>query len=119
MSLTMTTDAAFAADVLASPVPVLVEFTAAWCPPCRMVAPVLEQIATDERDRLRVVALDVDTSPETTLKYQVMGMPTLALFVNGEVVSRILGARSRTAILREFGPHLDEIAGRPESAPVP
>jgi thioredoxin 1 len=106
MSLTMTTDAAFSDDVLASEVPVLVEFTADWCPPCRMVAPVLEQISTDEKDRLRVLAIDVDTNPDTTLKYQVMGMPTIALFVNGEIVSRILGARSRTAILRELGPHL-------------
>ena len=106
MSLTMTTDAAFTDDVLASTVPVLVEFTADWCPPCRMVAPVLEQISADEKDRLRVLAIDVDTNPDTTLKYQVMGMPTLALFVNGEIVSRILGARSRTAILRELEPHL-------------
>jgi thioredoxin 1 len=106
MSLTMTTDAAFTDDVLASTVPVLVEFTADWCPPCRMVAPVMEQISADEKDRLRVLAIDVDTNPDTTLKYQVMGMPTLALFVNGEIVSRILGARSRTAILRELEPHL-------------
>ena len=106
MSLTMTTDAAFTDDVLASTVPVLVEFTAEWCPPCRMVAPVLEQISADEKNRLRVLAIDVDTNPDTTLKYQVMGMPTLALFVNGEIVSRILGARSRTAILRELEPHL-------------
>lgn len=109
MSLTMTTDATFAGDVLASPVPVLVEFTADWCPPCRMVAPVLEQIAADEKDRLRVVAIDVDANPDTTLKYQVMGMPTLALFVNGEIVYRILGARSRTAILRELEPHLTHV----------
>jgi thioredoxin 1 len=106
MSLTMTADASFADDVLSSPVPVLVEFTADWCPPCRMVAPVLEQIATEERDRLRVVAIDVDANPDTTLKYQVMGMPTLALFIDGEVVHRILGARSRTAILRDLEPHL-------------
>jgi len=106
MSLTMTTDAAFTDDVLASTVPVLVEFTADWCPPCRMVAPVLEQISADQKDRLRVLAIDVDTNPDTTLKYQVMGMPTLALFVNGEIVSRILGARSRAAILRELEPHL-------------
>jgi thioredoxin 1 len=106
MSLTMTTDASFADDVLASPVPVLLEFTADWCPPCRMVAPVLEQIATEEKDRLRVVAIDVDANPDTTLKYQVMGMPTLALFVNGEIVYRILGARSRSAILRDLEPHL-------------
>jgi thioredoxin 1 len=108
----MTTDAAFTDDVLASTVPVLVEFTADWCPPCRMVAPVLEQISADEKDWLRVLAIDVDANPDTTLKYQVMGMPTLALFVNGEIVSRILGARSRSAILRELDPHLTQANAR-------
>jgi thioredoxin 1 len=106
----MTTDTAFADDVLASPVPVLVEFTADWCPPCRMIAPVLEQLSVDEGDRMRVVALDVDANPETALACQVMGMPTLALFVNGEIVSRMLGARPRTAILRELEPHLPDRA---------
>jgi thioredoxin 1 len=106
MSLNETTDADFANDVLASPIPVLVEFTATWCPPCRMVAPILEQIAADKKDHLRVVALDVDANPAIPLKYQVMGMPTMALFINGEIVARMLGARSRTAILRELEPHL-------------
>ncbi|MEV0649681.1 thioredoxin domain-containing protein [Phytomonospora sp. NPDC050363] len=106
MSLTMTTDAAFADDVLASPLPVLVEFTAEWCPPCKKIAPVLAQIAQDEKDRLRVVALDVDTNPETTLKYQVLGMPTMALFVGGEIVARVMGIRPRGALLRELEPHL-------------
>ncbi|THV30027.1 thioredoxin family protein [Glycomyces paridis] len=110
MSLNETTDAAFADDVLASTLPVLVEFTADWCPPCKTIAPVLEQIAETERDRLRVVALDVDTNPETTRKYQVMGMPTLALFVSGEVVTQVMGARPRSAILRELEPHLAQAA---------
>ncbi len=102
-----TTDAAFAQDVLESPTPVLVDFTAAWCGPCRMIAPVLEQIATEEAHRLRVVSLDVDANPHTTLRYGVMGMPTLALFVNGEIVSRVTGARPRPAIMREIEPHLE------------
>ncbi|MCD0443061.1 thioredoxin domain-containing protein [Glycomyces sp. A-F 0318] len=106
MPLNATTDAAFTDDVLASPLPVLVEFTAEWCPPCKTIAPVLEQIADSERDRMRVVALDVDANPETTMKYQVMGMPTLALFVSGEVVAQIVGARPRAAIMRELEPHL-------------
>jgi thioredoxin 1 len=106
MSLPETTDATFAADVLDSDVPVLVEFTAAWCPPCRMIAPVLAQIAADNPGRLKVVALDVDTNPKTAIAYQVLGMPTLALFTNGELAARMLGARPRTAILREIEPHL-------------
>lgn len=106
MSVPMTTDATFAADVLAADRAVLVEFTADWCPPCKMIAPVLAQIARDEADRLKVVALDVDQNPETSRRYGVLGMPTLALFVDGQVVSQTVGARPRAAILREIEPHL-------------
>jgi len=106
MSLVSTTDAAFADDVIASDLPVLVDFTAAWCPPCVMIAPVLAKIAADEADRLRVISIDVDENPVTTAKYQVLGMPTLALFVNGEVVVRFMGAKPRTAILSQLEPHL-------------
>ena len=112
MSLNMTTDAAFADDVLASPLPVLVEFTAEWCPPCKKIAPVLAKLAEDESDRMRVVALDVDTNPETTLKYQVLGMPTLALFSGGEIVARFTGIRPRSAIMREIEPHLGAVGAR-------
>jgi thioredoxin 1 len=107
MSLTTTTtDAAFADDVLASATPVLVDFTATWCAPCRMLAPVLEQIASDEAARLRVVSIDVDANPATTQNYQIRSMPTLALFVAGEVVAQFVGAKPRTAIMRELEPHL-------------
>ena len=106
MSLPETTDATFAEDVLHADRPVLVEFTADWCPPCRMIAPVLAQIAHDEADRLKVVAIDVDANPETTRHYQVLGAPTLLLFVGGELVSKTVGARPRAAILRELEPHL-------------
>jgi thioredoxin 1 len=106
MSLVTTTDAAFYGDVLASDLPVLVDFTATWCPPCVMIAPVLARIAADEVDRLRVISIDVDENPVTTVKYQVLGMPTLALFVNGEVVVRFMGAKPRTAILNQLEPHL-------------
>lgn len=110
MSIDATTDAAFADDVLASPLPVLVEFTADWCPPCKMIAPSLEKIAEDERHRLRVIALDVDENPEMTRKYQVMGMPTLALFVSGEIVTQFTGARPHAAIVRALQPHLPSAA---------
>lgn len=106
MSLEHVTDATFARKVVASPVPVLVDFTATWCPPCVMIAPVLERIGVDESDRLRVVSLDVDENPATTAKYQVLGMPTLALFVDGEVVTRFMGAKPRKAILDLLEPHL-------------
>ena len=106
MTLVTTTDATFTADVLSSATPVLVDFTADWCPPCRMIAPVLGKLADDESTRLKVVSLDVDANPETTRAYRVMSMPTLALFVDGVVVSQVSGARSRAAILREIEPHL-------------
>jgi thioredoxin 1 len=105
-ALPATTDATFAADVLAGDLPVLVEFTASWCPPCRMVAPVLEQLAAEERDRLRVVQLDVDSEPETARTYRVMGLPTMSLFRDGEVVATVVGARPRAAITREIEPFL-------------
>ncbi len=106
MTVRTTSDETFVDDVLHAPVPVLVDFTAAWCPPCVMIAPVLERIAQDEADRLTVVSLDVDTNPMTTLKYEVLGMPTLALFVDGQIVARFMGAKPRAAIMRELGPHL-------------
>lgn len=112
MSLTTTTDATFATDVLDSPGPVLVEFTADWCPPCHRLAPILDQIGTEQAERLRVVALDVDDNPETTLKYEILGMPTLALFIAGEVVTRFTGFRPKAAILRELEPHLAPVPTR-------
>src|SRR4051812_50176706 len=106
MSLHHTTDATFADDVLASSLPVLVEFTAAWCPPCKMIAPVLDRIATEQTGRMRVVALDVDENPETTRRYGVMGMPTLALFKDGEIVTTLVGARPQAMIMQALEPHL-------------
>jgi thioredoxin 1 len=106
MSLPATTDATFAADVLAGELPVLVDFTADWCPPCKMIKPVLERIATEESGRLRVVTLDVDENPETTRTYGVMGMPTLGLFVGGRLVASLVGARPQAAILHALEPHL-------------
>jgi thioredoxin 1 len=110
MSLPLTTDAEFATDVLASPIPVLVDFTADWCPPCKMVEPVLEQIAGTEAGRLRVISLDVDVNPVTVMAYGVLSMPTLALFVNGEIVAQLVGAKPRTMIMRELEPHLTPVA---------
>ncbi|MFC7485516.1 thioredoxin family protein [Knoellia sp. CPCC 206453] len=113
MTLTTTTDATFREDVLASSLPVLVDFTANWCPPCRAIAPVLDLIATDEVGRMKVVSLDVDENPKTALAYGVLSMPTLALFVDGVVVSQRVGARSRPQIMRELEPHLGaQIASR-------
>ena len=105
-TLPSTTDATFADDVLASTTPVLVDFTADWCPPCKMIAPVLAQIATENADRLRVVALDVDDNPQTAQRYNVLGMPTLALFVRGELVTTVVGAQPQAMVMKAIDPYL-------------
>jgi thioredoxin 1 len=106
-TLPRTSDATFAADVLGSDLPVLVDFTAAWCGPCRMVTPVLEQLAAEQTGRMRVVQLDVDANPETTRRYHVLGMPTMTLFRDGEAITTVVGARPRAALLQALEPHLD------------
>jgi thioredoxin 1 len=105
-TLPSTTDATFADDVVASATPVLVDFTADWCPPCKMIAPVLDRIAAENADRLRVVALDVDANPEAARRYNVLGMPTLALFVRGELVTTVVGAQPQQTIMKALDPYL-------------
>ena len=96
------TDADFGAEVLAAELPVLVEFTADWCPPCRQMGPVLSALASEEGDRLKVVQLDVDTNPETTNAYRVLSMPTFMVFRGGEPVKSMVGARPKRRLLEEL-----------------
>jgi thioredoxin 1 len=105
-TLPATSDATFADDVLASSVPVLVDFTATWCAPCRMITPVLEQIAVEQAGRLRVVTLDVDDDPVTARTYRVMGMPTLGLFIGGRLVTTVVGARPHRSLVQALKPFL-------------
>ncbi len=96
------TDDSFAQDVLGNDVPVLVDFWAEWCGPCRMVAPVLEEIAGEKVGSLTVAKLDVDANPQTARQFQVISIPTMILFKNGEAVKRIVGAKGKAALLREL-----------------
>ena len=99
-------DASFKQEVLESAQPVLVDFTAVWCGPCQMIAPIVEQIAKDYDGQMTVAKLDIDENVETTMEYQVMGVPTLILFKGGQPVERLMGFMPRERILAKLKPHL-------------
>lgn len=96
------TDQTFETEVLRSEKPVLVDYWAEWCGPCRQVAPVLEAIASEHGDKIDIVKLNVDENPEVTQRYGILNIPTLGVFQNGEVVKELVGARSKSALLREL-----------------
>jgi len=100
------TDATFQQEVLQSKTPVLVDFTAGWCGPCHLLAPIVEELARDWNGKVKVGKLDIDENIDTTMEYQVMGVPTLMLFINGQPKERLTGYLPKDRIRKRLEPHL-------------
>jgi thioredoxin 1 len=96
----------FENEVISSSLPVLVDFTAVWCGPCKMLEPIVKQLAQEWEGKVKVVKLDVDDNAGLAIQYQVMGVPTLMLFSNGEPLERMTGYQPKQRILAKLSPHL-------------
>jgi len=105
-NITTLTDATFDEVIGASDVPVLVDFWAEWCGPCKMIAPILEELAVEQAGTFAIAKLDVDVNVATATKFSVMSIPTLLLFKNGEVAARLVGAKPKGALLQEITANL-------------
>jgi thioredoxin 1 len=106
-NLPSVTDETFTDEVVNSQGPVLLDFGAEWCHPCKQLDPIVEELAEEWKGKVKVLALDIDSNMETTMQYGVMGVPTLILFVNGEPVERMSGYVPKKRILDKLGPHLN------------
>jgi len=100
------TDKSFADEVLGSDKPVLVDFWATWCGPCKMVAPVLDEIATEHAGKITIAKLNIDENPSTPRDYGIMSIPTMILFAKGEKVKQIVGAKPKAALLADLADYL-------------
>ena len=104
--ITQITDSNFGSEVIESEKPVLVDFWAEWCGPCKMIAPELEKLAAEKSEQLKIGKLNVDNNRETALKYSISSIPTLLLFKNGEVAKKLIGVMSKDKILTEISSFL-------------
>lgn len=96
----------FQNEVLDSPLPVLVDFTAVWCGPCKMIAPIIEQLHAEWQGRVKVVKCDADQNPDVLMKYGVLGIPTLMLFKGGQVAERVTGYQPKDKLIGKISPHI-------------
>ena len=101
--VTNITDATFEEVINGSTEPVLVDFWAEWCGPCKMVAPILDEIADEQGGKIKITKLNVDENPESSMKYRVQSIPTMLLFQDGEVTKTIVGAKSKANLIDELG----------------
>jgi thioredoxin 1 len=106
MSAKSVTTATFQAEVLDNPKPVMVDFWAEWCGPCRMVSPILDEIASEYSDKIDIVKVNVDEEPELAMKYGVTGIPMMAVFQGGAIAKQMVGARPKNAIVEDLASFL-------------
>jgi len=106
MSTIKVTDDTFKSEVLDSDIPVFVDFWATWCGPCRMVAPILEELSEEYEGKIKIVKLDTDENRQTAMNYGIVSIPTLNVYKGGEVVKQIVGARPKAALLKELSDYI-------------
>ena len=105
-AITTLTDTTVDEEIASADLPVIVDFWAEWCGPCKMIAPILDEVAGEQAEKLRVVKVNVDDSPDVARRFDIMSIPTLIVFKDGQPVKRMLGAKGKGQLLQEIGEYL-------------